>query len=33
MKTHHANILIDKSQGLKFTESPRWRNGGTGCGR
>lgn len=27
MKTHRANILIDKTHGLKFTESPRWRNG------
>jgi sugar lactone lactonase YvrE len=27
MKTHHANILVDATHGLKFTESPRWRDG------
>jgi sugar lactone lactonase YvrE len=27
MKTHTSKILIDNSRGLKFTESPRWRDG------
>jgi sugar lactone lactonase YvrE len=27
MKTHIAKILIDKTRGLKFTESPRWHEG------
>lgn len=27
MKTHTGKILIDKTHGLKFTESPRWRDG------
>jgi sugar lactone lactonase YvrE len=27
MKTHTSKILIDKAKGLKFTESPRWRDG------
>ena len=27
MKTHTSKILIDKANGLKFTESPRWRDG------
>jgi hypothetical protein len=27
MKTHTSTILIDKTRGLKFTESPRWRDG------
>jgi len=27
MKTHTGKILIDNTHGLKFTESPRWRDG------
>ena len=27
MKTHTGKILVDNKQGLKFTESPRWRDG------
>jgi sugar lactone lactonase YvrE len=27
MKTHTGKILVDNTRGLKFTESPRWRNG------
>ena len=27
MKTHISTILIDKTRGLKFTESPRWHDG------
>jgi sugar lactone lactonase YvrE len=27
MKTHTSKILIDNTRGLKFTESPRWRDG------
>jgi sugar lactone lactonase YvrE len=27
MKTHTSTILIDKTRGLKFTESPRWHDG------
>lgn len=27
MKTHTGKILIDKTRGLKFTESPRWHEG------
>jgi sugar lactone lactonase YvrE len=27
MKTHTGKILIDKTHGLRFTESPRWRDG------
>jgi sugar lactone lactonase YvrE len=27
MKTHTSTILIDKTGGLKFTESPRWHDG------
>jgi sugar lactone lactonase YvrE len=27
MKTHTGTILIDNTHGLKFTESPRWRDG------
>jgi len=27
MKMHTSTILIDKTRGLKFTESPRWRDG------
>lgn len=27
MKTHTSTILIDNRHGLKFTESPRWRDG------
>src|SRR5687767_5203704 len=27
MKRHTSKILIDKMRGLKFTESPRWRDG------
>jgi sugar lactone lactonase YvrE len=27
MKTHTSKTLIDKTRGLKFTESPRWRDG------
>jgi sugar lactone lactonase YvrE len=27
MKTYTSTILIDKTHGLKFTESPRWRDG------
>jgi sugar lactone lactonase YvrE len=27
MKTHTSKILVDSKQGLKFTESPRWRDG------
>jgi sugar lactone lactonase YvrE len=27
MKTHASTILIDSKRGLKFTESPRWRDG------
>ena len=27
MKTHTGKILIDNKHGLKFTESPRWRDG------
>ena len=27
MKTHTSNTLIDKTRGLRFTESPRWCDG------
>ena len=27
MKTHTSRILIDSARGMKFTESPRWRDG------
>ena len=27
MKTRTGKILVDNKQGLKFTESPRWRDG------
>jgi sugar lactone lactonase YvrE len=27
MKTHTSKTLIDKTRGLKFTESPRWHDG------
>lgn len=27
MKTHTSKILVDKTRGLKFTESPRWHDG------
>lgn len=27
MKTHTGKVLIDRGRGLKFTESPRWRDG------
>ncbi len=27
MKTNTSTILIDKTRGLKFTESPRWHDG------
>lgn len=27
MKSHAAKILIDRTRGLKFIESPRWRDG------
>jgi hypothetical protein len=27
MKMHISTILIDKTRGLKFTESPRWHDG------
>ena len=27
MKTHTGTVLIDNTRGLKFTESPRWRDG------
>ena len=27
MKTHTGRILIDSTRGMKFTESPRWRDG------
>jgi sugar lactone lactonase YvrE len=27
MKAHTSKILIDKTRGLKFTESPRWHDG------
>ncbi|MFO1056406.1 MAG: SMP-30/gluconolactonase/LRE family protein [Dongiaceae bacterium] len=27
MRTHAGTILIDRGRGLKFTESPRWRDG------
>ncbi len=27
MKTHTGKIFVDNTRGLKFTESPRWRNG------
>ena len=27
MKTHTSTTLIDKTRGLKFTESPRWHDG------
>jgi sugar lactone lactonase YvrE len=27
MQTHTSKILIDKTRGLKFTESPRWHDG------
>jgi sugar lactone lactonase YvrE len=27
MKMHTCTILIDKTRGLKFTESPRWHDG------
>ncbi len=27
MKTHTSQIVIDQRRGLKFTESPRWRDG------
>jgi sugar lactone lactonase YvrE len=27
MKKHSGRILIDKTNGLRFTESPRWRDG------
>lgn len=26
MKTHTCTIQIDKTRGLKFTESPRWHD-------
>jgi hypothetical protein len=27
MKTHTGKKLVDNTRGLKFTESPRWRDG------
>jgi hypothetical protein len=27
MKMHTSTTLIDKTRGLKFTESPRWHDG------
>jgi sugar lactone lactonase YvrE len=27
MKTHASTVLVDDTHGLKFTESPRWRDG------
>jgi len=30
MKTQTSKTLIDKTRGLKFTESPRWHDGSSG---